>query len=310
MGNDRARMAGRLTRGLGVASAALGLAEIIAPGRISRMSGVHHPIASRVILPVLGGRELGHAAGLLPGRQPSRWIWTRVAGDAADLSLLGRAMVDCRNDRRRVAMAAGAVAAITALDVFAAILTTRVRGARPRGPMYLRGSVTVNRAPEEVYQFWRDLERLPSFMNHVESVRITGPRTSHWVARAPGRRSVEWEAELVEDRPRQLISWRSVDGSKVPNSGTVRFAGAPGQRGTEVRVELRYSQPGGRIGAALAKMFGENPYQQVRDDLRRFKQVMETGEVARSEGSPEGLEARRQAMPRRAQPHPAVREMR
>jgi uncharacterized membrane protein len=310
MGKNRARTARRLARGVGVASAALGLAEIIAPGRISRMSGVRHPIASRVILPLLGGRQLGHAAGLLVGRQPSRWIWTRVAGDAADLGLLGRAMADCRNDRRRVAMATGAVAAVTALDVFASILTTRARGARPSGPMYLRGSVTVNRGPDEVYQFWRDLERLPTFMNHVESVRITGPRTSHWTARAPGRRSVEWEAEMVEDRPRQMISWRSVDGSKVPNSGTVRFAGAPGGRGTEVRVELRFSPPGGRIGAAVAKMFGEHPYQQVRDDLRRFKQVMETGEVTRSEGSPEGLEARRQVMPHRAQPHPAVKEMR
>jgi uncharacterized membrane protein len=303
-------MAGRLTRGLGVASAALGLAEIIAPGRISRLIGVHHPIAARVILPALGGRELGHAAGLLPGRQPSRWIWTRVAGDAADLGLLGQAMTDRRNDRRRVAIATGAVAAITALDVFAAIRTTRVRRGGPQGPMYLRGSVTVNRGPEEVYQFWHDLERLPTFMNHLESVRITGPRTSHWIARAPGRRKVEWEAEMIEDRPRQLISWRSVDGSKVPNSGTVRFVGAPGGRGTEVRVELRFSAPGGRAGAALAKAFGEHPYQQVRDDLRRFKQVMETGEVARSEGSPEGLEARRQVMPHRGQPHPAIREMR
>jgi uncharacterized membrane protein len=309
MGKQHARTTAWLNRGLGIGSVGLGLAMIIAPARISRMCGVHrHPIASRVILPVLGIRQLGHAAGLLPARRPTMWIWSRVVGDAMDLSLLGRAMNDRRSDQRRLAMASGVFAAITAADVFLAIRTTRIRRGW-RGPLHLQASITVNRPPEEVYRFWRDLENLPSFMHHLEAVRTTGLRSSHWTAKAPGG-SVEWEAEILEDRPQELISWRTVDRSDIPNSGTVRFTPAPGGRGTEVRVELRFSPPGGRVGAAVATMFGEHPYQQVRDDLRRFKQVIETGEVARSEGTPEGINTRRQMMQHSGQPVMAGKGMR
>ena len=301
-------MAGRLNRALGVASVGLGLAEIIVPDRVGRICGLRrHPIASRVVLPLLGVRELTHAAGLLAGRQPSRWIWTRVVGDVMDLGLLGRAMTDRRGDRDRVAAATGAVAAITALDVFAAISTTRARRRSRRGLLQVEASVTVKRPPEEVYRFWHDFEKLPTFMRHLESVRMTGQRSSHWIARAPGRRRVEWDAEVIEDRPRQLIAWRTVDGARVRNSGTVRFRSAPGGQGTEIRVEMRFSPPAGRVGAAVAQMFGEHPYQQVRDDLRRFKQVMETGEVTRSDGSPDGISARRQVMQHPGRPRPAAR---
>jgi len=301
-------MAGRLHRGLGIVSAGLGLAEIIAPKQISRLCGVRrHPIASRVVVPLLGVRELGHAAGLLPGRQPSLWIWTRVVGDAMDLSLLGRALADRRSDRSRLAAATGAVAAITAVDVLAAIGTTRARSRSRRGSMRVEASVTVTRAPEEAYRFWHDLENLPRFMDHLESVQMTGRGSSHWIAKAPGGRRVEWDAEVIEDRPAQLIAWHTVDGAEVKNSGTVRFAAAPGGRGTEVRVELDFSPPGGRVGATVAKLFGEHPYQQIRDDLRRFKQVIETGEVTRSDGSPDGLRARRQVMQHAAAPQPAAR---
>ncbi|WP_345630820.1 SRPBCC family protein [Rugosimonospora acidiphila] len=187
------------------------------------------------------------------------------------------------------------------LGAVAALGVIRARGRR-REALRVRASVTVDRAPEEAYRFWRDLENLPSFMYHLESVRATGQGGSHWTARAPGRRSVEWDAELVEDRPRQLIAWRSVDGADVKNSGQVSFAPAPGGRGTEVRVELDFSPPAGRLGAAVAKLFGEHPYQQARDDLRRFKQVIETGEVTRSDASPDGLNARRQLAQRPGRP--------
>jgi uncharacterized membrane protein len=294
MGERHAKMAGRLTRGLGIASLGLGLAELIAPTQVSRVSGVHrHPIAARGIVPLLGIRELGHAAGLLPGRQPSRWIWTRVAGDAVDLGLLGRAMADRRSDPTRVAFATGAVAAITALDVYAAISTVRFHR---RNRLQVQASVTVRKPPEKVYKFWHDFENLPTFMHHLESVEVTGQRTSHWTAKGPGRRRVQWDAEMIEDRPNRLISWHTVDRAKVRNSGVVRFAPAPGDWGTEVRVEMTFSPPAGRLGAAVAKMFGEHPHQQVRDDLLRFKQVIETGEVTRSEGAPEGLNTARQVM--------------
>lgn len=152
----------------------------------------------------------------------------------------------------------------------------------------VKKSVTVNRPRAEVYRFWRDLENLPGFMHHLESVRNTGDRQSHWVVKAPGGTHVEWDAEIVEDTANELISWRSLPGGGVDNRGSVRFKEAPADRGTEVQVELEYDAPAGSAGALVAKLFGEEPNQQVRDDLRRFKQVMETGEVVRSDGSPEG----------------------
>ncbi|MFF0308363.1 SRPBCC family protein [Streptosporangium sp. NPDC004379] len=166
----------------------------------------------------------------------------------------------------------------------------------------LRAAVTINHPREEVYRYWRDFGHLPRFMTHLESVEVTGDGRSHWTARGPAGKSVQWDAEIVEDRPGELISWRSTGRATVPNSGTVRFADAPGGRGTEVRVSLSYDPPGGKAGLALARLLGEHPEQQVHDDLRRFKQVMETGEVVRSEGSPEGTRALRQAVQRPAQP--------
>jgi uncharacterized membrane protein len=153
---------------------------------------------------------------------------------------------------------------------------------------YVSKSVTILRPREEVYRFWRNLENLPRFMMHLESVNVTGDRRSHWVAKAPAGTHVEWDAEIVADRASELLSWKSVPGSDVPNEGSVRFADAPADRGTEVRVEFQYDPPAGNAGAIVAKLFGEEPGQQITDDLRRFKQVMETGEVVRSDGSLEG----------------------
>ena len=168
--------------------------------------------------------------------------------------------------------------------------------------MELSAAVTVKAPPEEVYAFWHDFERLPSFMGHLESVQATGERRSHWKAKAPAGKTVEWDAEMTEDVPGERISWRSLEGADVENSGTVRFNPAPGDRGTEVRLKMTYDQPGGPLGKIASKFFGEEPKQQVEDALRRFKQVMETGEVVRSDGSPEGHAAGRQLKQRPAHP--------
>jgi uncharacterized membrane protein len=150
--------------------------------------------------------------------------------------------------------------------------------------------ITINRPVDEVYAFWRDFENLPRFMYHLEHVETTSDRRSHWVAKAPVGKAVEWDAEITDDRPNELISWKSIGADDdVRNSGTVRFSEAPGDRGTEVRVDLHYDPPGGKAGAFVAKLFGEEPSIQINDDLRRFKQVMELGEVVRSHGSPEGI---------------------
>jgi len=154
--------------------------------------------------------------------------------------------------------------------------------------IHVSKSVTIHRPIQDVYAFWRNLENLPRFMYHLETVAVTSERNSHWRAKAPAGRAIEWDAEIVEERPFERIAWRSVPGSEVQNEGSVSFREAPGDRGTEVRVVLRYDPPAGGLGASVAKLFGEEPEQQIRDDLRRFKQVMETGEVVLSEGSLEG----------------------
>jgi len=140
-------------------------------------------------------------------------------------------------------------------------------------------------------------------MTHLEYVEsYADGRRSHWIAAGPAGRSVEWDAEIVDEREGELIAWRSFPGADIENSGTVTFTPAPQDLGTEVRVELTYTLPAGRVGAFIAKLFGEEPRQQVADDLKRFKQVMETGEVLVSEGNPAGPRSSRQFRQRPAQP--------
>lgn len=149
-------------------------------------------------------------------------------------------------------------------------------------------TVTINKPAEELYNFWHNFERLPSFMKHLKSVTVIDDKRSHWVANAPLGQSVEWDAEIITDEPNRLISWASVEGADVDNSGFVRFQPAPADRGTEVKVVIECAPPGGTLTAALATLFGEEPKQQIGDDLRRFKQLMEAGEIATTEGQSSG----------------------
>lgn len=153
-------------------------------------------------------------------------------------------------------------------------------------------SVTVNRPARELFDYWRNFENLPQFMNHLESVTVQGIGHSHWVAKAPAGRTVEWDAEIINEEPDALIAWRSREGADVPNSGSVRFVELPAGRGTEVRVSLEYQPPAGKIGMVFAKLFGEEPNQQVEEDLRRFKSVMEAGVIPTTEGQPAGRKAK------------------
>src|SRR5215212_1333209 len=168
--------------------------------------------------------------------------------------------------------------------------------------MELTATTTIRRPAAEVYSFWRQLENLPTFMAHLDEVRSAGDGISHWRSSAPFGRTVEWDAEIVEDVPGERIAWRSVGDADVPNQGSVRFVTAPGGDGVEVYVVLAYDIPGGSLGKAVAKYFGEEPHQQLDDDLRRLKQVLETGEVVRSDGAPWGKRARKEFPQRAAQP--------
>ncbi len=135
-------------------------------------------------------------------------------------------------------------------------------------------AITIARPPQEVYRFWRNVENLPQFFEHVESVSEIDERRSHWVVKGPAGTQLEWTAEILTDRPGELISWESLPGAEVQNAGSVRFEPATGGA-TEVKVTLQYQPPAGVVGAAVAKLFGEAPDQQLDDDLGRLKQLLE-----------------------------------
>jgi uncharacterized membrane protein len=151
-------------------------------------------------------------------------------------------------------------------------------------------TVTVNKPAAEVYQFWHNLENLPRFMPHLVQVTPTSPgsRQTHWVAQVPGGVTFEWDAEVTEEQPNELISWRSLPSADIDHRGSVYFKAAPGGRGTEVKVKLEYYPPGGLPGVAVAKLLNRITAEQIKEDLRRFKQIIETGEAATTEGQTRG----------------------
>lgn len=215
--------------------------------------------------------------------------WSSVALGIAELAAPGRVadLLGWRNetplnqtDRRRLGLAA-VVAGAATLGVMDRRLTGRHRRiGRARTPgVRVEQVVTINRTIDDVFAFWRDFANFPRFMRHVEQIDVIDSRRSRWRVKAPAGMTVEWDAEILAARPNEWISWRSLPGSNVMNSGSVRFAPAPGARGTEVRVQLEYVPPAGSVGRGIAWLFGEEPEQQVREDLRRFKQLMETGTI-------------------------------
>jgi uncharacterized membrane protein len=154
-------------------------------------------------------------------------------------------------------------------------------------------AVTVNAPAEQVYTFWRNFSNLPRFMHNLEAVEVRDEKRSRWVAKGPAGKDVEWEAEIINEIPNELIGWRSVDGSEVDNAGSVHFKQVPGGRGTEVKVVLRYDPPAGKLGATVSKLLGEDPAANVHEDLRRLKMLLETGEIATIEGQSSGRKASR-----------------
>lgn len=273
----------RLANVLGWFSIGLGLAEVLAPRALGRAIGVGD---RPQIMRLLGMREIASGLGLLSQRSTQAWAWSRVGGDAMDLALLGIAARDERADPKRIAFAAAAVTSVAALDLYASRALSSVQALEPAE--IVSESRAINSTPEALYAFWKNVENLPRFMSHLESVTPTGERTSHWVAKAPAGMSVEWDAEIVRDDPNEGLSWQTVPGSEVTHEGTVRFEPDPAGRGTVVRVQVRYIPPAGKLGVQLARLFGEEPKLQIKDDLRRFKQLIETGEVATTLGQPAG----------------------
>jgi uncharacterized membrane protein len=161
-------------------------------------------------------------------------------------------------------------------------VTGRSATVNARKAIKVERNVTIQRSAAELYAFWRNFENLPRFMQHLVSVKVLSPTRSHWVAKGPAGMTVEWDAELVNDLPDTLIAWKSLPGADVPNAGSVHFTELPANRGTMVKVEMDVEIPAGKVGLAIAKIFGEDPDREVREDLRKFKQLMETGEITTS----------------------------
>lgn len=292
-GSLRERQEQELARFLGWFSIGLGAVEVLAPRMLARTIGIRD---ERGILPLFGWREIATGIGILSQRRPAGWLWARVAGDAMDLAYLATQQTSGRANATRVALAATAVAGVTVLDLIAAGQHSALPQARPVAParrnaIHVHKTITINRSAEDLYDFWHQFENFPSFMRHLKSVEMLDDKRSHWVAFAPAGQTIEWDAEIIDDEPGERIAWRSTEGG-VEHSGAVRFQDAPGGRGTEVSVELDYRPPGGVAGAVLAQLFGEEPEFQIQEDLRHFKQVMETGEIPKTEGQPTGRGSR------------------
>jgi uncharacterized membrane protein len=280
----RARTQG-LDQALACVSIGLGLIEVLAPRRFGRLIGAgEHPTLMRLC----GLREIASGVGLLSPRTSANAAASRLAGDALDFALLGAAFASPDARRTRLTLAATTVLGVAAIDAYAARRHAGSARMRAGEEMPVSVSLAINSTPEKLYAFWRDFENLPRFMEHLEAVTRIDDRTSRWVAKGPAGTRVQWEAEVVEDRPSELITWRTRPDSDIQHRGAVSFERASDGRGCIVHVELVYAAPGGIAGAALAKALGEEPDLQIRRDLRALKQLLETGEVATTRGQPTG----------------------
>jgi uncharacterized membrane protein len=272
-------------------SVGLGVTQLLAPRALAKLIGVRDRARTRTTMRALGARELMVGLGLQRARRTAPWLWSRVAGDVVDLGLLTRLAVAPRPSRRnagRIFNALLAVAGVTVLDVLASRRGSRTeQGALPAGDsgaVTIHSVVTVGRPPAEVYAWWRNLHNLAAVMTNVESITMLDELRSLWKARVAGK-LVEWQAEITGSRPDHLIAWRTLQDADVVHTGNVRFVAAPGGRGTEIHVDVEVTPWGGRVGKAVAKLGRLIPQQQVTNDLRRVKQVLEVGEIIQSDAS-------------------------
>ncbi len=275
-----------VVQALGWFSIGLGLVEVLAPRKLGRAIGVGE---RPVLLRLLGAREIANGVGLLSQRNVDKWTWARVAGDAMDLALLAAASRSRNARPERIALAAATVLGVSAVDYYSSRELSKAT-AQPVEPTSIKVSqaIAINANPAAVYAFWRKLENLALFMRHVQSVSATDGALSHWVARTPSGETLEWDAQIVADEAERRLSWRTVPAFQGLHEGTVTFEPGPPGRGTLLRVELEYQPPAGALGHQVARLLGKDPEQQIREDLRKFKQLIEAGEIATTQGQPSG----------------------
>jgi uncharacterized membrane protein len=269
-GGPRNAQADRIARGLGWLSIGVSVVRIFAPRAISRIVGL--PVTPTLTrLRGVGELASGFAILTQPQQRPSG-LNMRIAGDALDLALLALAAALSKSRRPRLSVSMAAIAGIAALDVYCSRKLIEQRKPPPR---HIHAAITVKRPAHELYGFWRNLQNLPAVMPHLSAVDVLDDHHSRWAARGPNGRAIEWESEIIDDRPGECLAWRSLEHSHVYNAGSVQFAPLPGNQGTLVSVELLYDPPAGTFGSSLAKLVGKGAHNEIRADLAHFKSLME-----------------------------------
>ena len=224
--------------------------------------------------------------GLMGRSRPVRYGFM-LSGGALIWSALSSMGWSSLGDRKRERMTGKRLHGVMKEDELLARQRTRGGGVPDQEGIKLIRSILINRPREEVYEFWKNVENLPRFLDHVESIHKLDDRHSHWILRTPaGAASAEWYMEIINDHPGELLAWQSLPGSDLPNAGTVRFASAP-DGGTIVRVTMEYQQPTLEVGAAAAEILGDQPDRQLMEDLSHLKYILESGEEVISPGTAE-----------------------
>jgi len=207
--------------------------------------------------------------------------WLSLVGGGA-LTAFGLQRAIARRSPLGIALAAGG----------GALLYNGLRTRTASNGVHIQAAFTIDKPADELYRQWRQLENLPRFMRHLQSVRQLDNRRSEWTAIGPMNRTFSWQAEIIDESDGKFIVWRSMPGSMIENSGSVEFRPAPGNRGTEMIVAMHYSAIGKHIGSTLADLLGAVPQRVLKEELRGFKQLMEAGEIPTTEGQPSGRRAR------------------
>jgi uncharacterized membrane protein len=267
----------KLADGLGWFSLGLGTTQLLAPGEVNRLIGIRDDAHTRFWQRVVGIQELSAAAGILGVRRMREWLWGRTAGDVVHLTMLGRAFRGRCEHPGRLAGATVSVLGTFGADAYAAVRLT-TRPSRGEESMKAFASITVNAPRDSLQRAWQEFQQGSDGSSRIGPIEV--------VAQDPGRST----------------EWRTAEQARIKASGVTRFTDAPADRGAEIHIQLSYDVPAGAVGAVVEKVKGDDPHQRVQDDLRRFKQLIETGEIARSDGAPTGHSARMQPKQRAAQP--------
>lgn len=238
-------------------------------------------------------------------RSSERWVSAIGGGGLVTYGLLKRSPGSLALAALGAALlvrgSTGHCATYSALGIDTATDEDGAGGVRHEQGIVVRRSVTIDKPADELFAFWRKFDNLPKFMYHLERVDVLDGKRSHWVAKAPLGQTVEWNASIINEKPGELIAWQTDPGADVDSAGAVTFKSGPAGRGTEVHISLSYMPPAGKVGSLVAKLFGEEPSQQIESDLRRFKMLMESGEIATTEGQSAGKRSIKGALLQKAE---------